>query len=560
LFFKIKIQRVDFTCRDTRLIQFKVRARTLFFCFFVRLEGVILNIIMKNAKKILCSGFLLVCLQVVVSAQSGVANTKYGQVEGYREGNIRIFKGIPFAAPPVGDLRWKAPQPPVGWKGVKKCVAFSASPIQPKPVPFLCWSKEFIAPPVPLSEDCLYLNVWTGATSAYEKRPVFVWIYGGGFISGSAGCVIYDGLEYAKKGIVFVSINYRVGSLGFMAHPELSKEGNGSSGNYGLMDQVAALQWVKENIAAFGGDPSNVTIGGQSAGSISVYALIASPSASGLFTRAIAQSGGIFGSFNMSTLEEGEKTGIALQQKLHAENLKAMRSLPADSILSASSGINEAGRYESDLHFGPVRDGVFLPADLYKAFSEGKFNPVDFLGGWVTGETTMFGIEKISKEKFIQTVGDEYGVKAEKLIALLPHADSAEASASLAELHLLSFAVTSPYFMSRYSSRPAYLYEFSHVPTDKPGFPNYGAFHTADVPFVLGNLHAWDRPWRESDYTIEKDMSSYWIQFIRSGNPDVSGLPRWEPYKTGMTLEFGDHLVSQKKFLYKQLLETMTAD
>ena len=162
-------------------------------------------------------------------------------------------------------------------------MAFSASPIQAKPVPFLCWSKEFIAPPAPLSEDCLYLNVWTGASSASEKRPVFVWIYGGGFISGSAGCAIYDGLEYAKKGIVFVSINYRVGALGFMAHPELTKEGNGSSGNYGLMDQVAALQWVKENIAAFGGDPSNVTIAGQSAGSISVYALIASPSARGLF-------------------------------------------------------------------------------------------------------------------------------------------------------------------------------------------------------------------------------------------------------------------------------------
>jgi para-nitrobenzyl esterase len=440
-------------------------------------------------------------------------------------------------------------------------VTFSASPIQAKPVPFLCWSKEFIAPPAPLSEDCLYLNVWTGALLASEKRPVFVWIYGGGFISGSAGCDIYDGLEYAKKGIVFVSINYRVGSLGFMAHPELTKEGNGSSGNYGLMDQVAALQWVKKNIAAFGGDPSNVTIGGQSAGSISVYALIASPSARGLFQRAIAESGGIFGSFKMSTLEEGEKTGIALQEKLHADNLKAMRSLPADSILSASSGINEAGRYQSDLHFAPVRDGDFLPADFYKAFSEGKFNQVGFLGGWVTDEMTMFGKENISKEKFIQTVDEEYGGKAEKLMTLLPHADSAEASASLVELHLLSFAVTSPYLMSRYNSRPVYIYEFSHVPVDKPGFPNYGAFHTADVPFALDNLHTWDRPWRESDYSIEKDMSAYWIQFIRNGNPNVSGLPRWEPYKAGMTQEFGDHhLVSQKKDLYKQLLETITAD
>ena len=515
---------------------------------------------MKNFKRILLSGFLLICLQPIVSAQSGIIDTKYGKVEGYKEENIRIFKGIPFAAPPVGNLRWKAPQPPVAWKGIKKCVAFSASPIQPKPVPFLCWSKEFIAPPAPLSEDCLYLNVWTGASAASEKRPVFVWIYGGGFISGSAACVIYDGLEYAKKGIVFVSINYRVGALGFMAHPELTKEGNGSSGNYGLMDQVVALQWVKENIAAFGGDPSNVTIGGQSAGSISVYALIASPSARGLFQRTIAESGGIFGSFKMSTLEEGEKTGIALQQKLHADNLKAMRNLPADSILSANPGMDESGRFQSDLHFAPVRDGIFLPADFDKAFKEGKMNTVDFLGGWVTDEMTMFGIEKTSKEKFIQTVHEEFGDKAEKLIALLPHADSAEASASLVELHLITFGVTSPYMMSQYNARLNYIYEFSHVPVDKPGFPNYGAFHTADVPFALYNLHAWDRPWRPSDYTTEKNMSAYWIQFIRTGNPNVAGLPVWDPYKTGMTLEIGDDLISQKKNLYRELVDAITAE
>ena len=203
---------------------------------------------------------------------------------------------------------------------------------------------------------------------------------------------------------------------------------------------------------------------------------------------------------------------------------------------------------------------VFLPADFYKAFGEGKMNAVDFLGGWVTDEMTMFGIEKISKEKFIQTVHDEYGSKAEKLIALLPHADSAEATASMVKLHLISFAVTSPYMMSRYNARPNYVYEFSHVPVDKPGFPNYGAFHTADVPFALDNLHEWDRPWRASDYSTEKSMSAYWIQFIRTGNPNVTGQPSWEPYKTGMTLEIGDDLISQKKNVYSEILETMTAD
>jgi para-nitrobenzyl esterase len=514
---------------------------------------------MKNFKEIFLPVFLLVCQQVTVSAQSGIIDTKYGKIEGYWEGNIRIFKGIPFAAPPTGDLRWKMPQPPVAWKGVKKCVNFAASPIQSKPVEFLCWSKEFIAPAAPLSEDCLYLNVWTGASSAHEKRPVFVWIYGGGFISGSAGCIIYDGLEYAKKGIVFVSINYRVGSLGFMAHPELSKEGNGSSGNYGLMDQVAALKWVKENIAAFGGDPSNVTIGGQSAGSISVYALIASSSARGLFKRAIAESGGIFGSFKMSTLEEGEKIGIALQQKLHVDNLKAMRSLPADSILSASSGMNAAGRFQSDLHFAPVRDGAFLPTDFYKAFSEGKFNPVDFLGGWVTEEMTMFGIEKISKEEFMHRLQEQYGSRAEKLLSLLPHGDSAEATQSMVELERINFGVTSPYSMSLYNPKPDYLYEFSHVPVRKPGFPDYGAFHTAEVPYALHNLREWNRPWQPVDYAVENKMSDYWIHFIRSGNPNGPGLFDWQSYRTGVILEIGDQ-IEAKNNLYKQLLETLVAE
>ena len=510
---------------------------------------------MKNFKRILLPVFLLICTHAIVCAQSAVVDTKYGKVAGYRQENIRIFKGIPFAAPPIGDLRWNAPQPPAAWKGVKKCVAFSASPIQPTPHPFLCWSKEFIAPPSPLSEDCLYLNVWTGASSANEKRPVFVWIYGGGFISGSAGCDIYDGLEYAKKGIVFVSFNYRVGAFGFMAHRELTKEGNGSSGNYGLMDQVAALQWVKENIAAFGGDPSHITVGGQSAGSISVYALIASPSARGLFQRVIAESGGIFGSFKMATLEEGEKTGMAMQQKLHADNLKAMRSLPADSILSANTGMNEAGR-QSDLHFAPVRDGIFLPMDFKKAFGEGKINQVDFLGGWVTDEMTMFGVEKISQEEFVRRIQEQYGSRAEKLLTLLPHADSAEATRSMVELVRITFGATSPYAMSLYNLKVNYLYEFSHVPVDKPGFPNYGAFHTAEVPYALHNLHEWDRPWRPLDYNVENKMSDYWIHFIKSGNPNGPDLPEWQPYRSGAVMEIGDE-VGAKKDLYKQILEAL---
>jgi para-nitrobenzyl esterase len=507
---------------------------------------------MNNSHRFLITALVLFCLQVKVSAQNDIVETKYGRVEGYSEENIRIYKGIPFAAPPVGNLRWKAPQPPSSWNGVKKCVAFSASPVQTKPVPYLCWSKEFIAPPAPLSEDCLYLNIWTGAASPKEKRPVFVWIHGGGFISGSTACAVYDGKAYAKNGIVFVSIGYRVGVFGFMAHPELTKEGNGSSGNYGLMDQAAALKWVKENIAAFGGDPDNVTVGGQSAGSISIYCQIASSSSRGLFKRAIGESGGIFGFYNVESLTEGEKTGAALQEKLHAKNIEALRALPADSILAAAPGF-------SGFHFGPVRDGVFLPADLKGAFKEEKFSQVAFLGGWVTDEMSMFGTKKLSKEEFIRRLQEKYGSRAEKLIALLPHADSAEATQSMVNLTTISFGATSPYTLSKYNREPEYLYEFSHVPTAKPGFPDYGAFHTAEVPYALRNLHEWDRPWRPVDYSIENMMSSYWINFIKTGNPNGPGLPEWQPYRSGVILEFGDQ-ISAHKNLYKELLETLTAD
>ena len=350
-----------------------------------------------------------------------------------------------------------------------------------KPVPFFCWTAEFIAPPAPLSEDCLYLNVWTAASSPGEKRPVFVWIYGGGFSSGSAACAIYDGKKYAKKGVVFVSINYRVGALGFMASAELSKEGNGVSGNYGLMDQVAALKWVKENIAAFGGDPSNVTIGGQSAGAMSVNALLASPSAKGLFQRAIIESGGLLGGLKTSSLEDAEKTGAALEQKLGSKNLNELRALSADTILQISQGMGM-------LRFAPVLDGNFLPVDLTKTFSEGKFNQVPFLAGWVTGDGILFGSGNTTPEAFIKRINESYGKKAPALLGLLPHGNTEEASKSQATLNLINFGVLSPYRLSNYNSKPAWIYEFSHVPVEKPGFPDYGAFHTSEVPYALTYL------------------------------------------------------------------------
>ncbi|MDQ3292631.1 MAG: carboxylesterase family protein, partial [Bacteroidota bacterium] len=253
-------------------------------------------------------------------ATLGVVKTQSGLVSGLKNQtvDIAIYKGIPFAAPPVNELRWKAPQPVKPWAGVRRCEAFGPSPMQADPAPFSMWSAEFLIPKEPISEDCLYLNVWSGAKSANEKRPVLVWIYGGGFNSGGSAVPIYDGEAMAKKGIVFVSLNYRVGVFGFFSHPELTKEsGKNASGNYGLLDQIAALQWVQKNIAEFGGDPKNVTIAGQSAGASSVVCLVASPLAKNLFHKAIAQSGGGYTRIT-TTLSQAEEEGVKLVQELNA--------------------------------------------------------------------------------------------------------------------------------------------------------------------------------------------------------------------------------------------------
>jgi len=256
-----------------------------------------------------------------------------------KDKDIHIFKGIPFAAPPLGELRWKAPQPVIPWTGTRACTAFGASPMQASPVPFSMWTSEFLIPKEPISEDCLTLNIWTGAKSDNEQRPVLVWIYGGGFASGGSACPIYDGEAMAKKGIIFVSINYRVGIFGFFAHPELTKESPAhASGNYGLLDQIAALQWVQRNIASFGGDPEEVTIAGQSAGSMSVNCLVASPLAKGLFNKAIGESGASFTRGNAS-LKGAEAEGTRIMNSLNVSSIHDLRKIP-DSMLMKKLAIN----------------------------------------------------------------------------------------------------------------------------------------------------------------------------------------------------------------------------
>lgn len=499
--------------------------------------------------KVLLS-LIFLCLSGMATAQNMIVKTEYGEVEGItgREKTVRIFKGIPFAAPPVGPLRWKAPQPPKSWKGVRQCKAFAASPVQNKPEPFYCWTEEFIAQPEPLSEDCLYLNVWTTARSKREKQPVFLWIYGGGLTSGSANCAIYDGEELSKKGVVFVSMNYRVGVLGFMAHPELSNEsGDQVSGNYGILDQIAVLKWIQKNIAAFGGDPGNVTIAGQSAGAFGVTALIASPLARGLFHKAIAQSGSLLSNILSQDLQQAEKKGVDFMKKGNASSIAELRDKPA-AELQALSNNPELGR------FGITLDGHVLPLKLIDHFKKGAQNQLPILTGWVTGDGIFLGDADMSVEAYQSEAKEKYGNDASTFLDLFPANSEADVNAAKQKLTMLNFAALPAYLMAGFNSKTTYLYQFGHVPPDKPGFPNYGAFHTSEVPYALHTLHTWSRPWRQSDRDLEDMMSSYWVNFAKTGNPNGSNLPEWKSYDkhAGTVLLLNDTVEGKAAFLKRE--------
>jgi para-nitrobenzyl esterase len=441
-------------------------------------------------------------------------------------GDVHIFKGIPFAAPPVAEMRWEPPQPVEPWTGVKICDHFSASPMQEKPVPFSMWSEEFLIPKEPVSEDCLYLNIWTAATADSQKRPVIVWIYGGGFGSGGSAVPIYDGEAISKKGIVFVSINYRVGIFGFFAHPELTREsGNSASGNYGLMDQIGALKWVRKNIAAFGGDPNNVTIAGQSAGSVSVNCLVASPLAKNLFHKAIAESGAslIPGSFEITTLQAAERDGETMAERLHVSSLSELRKIPAEELMKAPQSLH-----------GPIVDGYVLPQSVGRIFTERKENKISLLTGWNEDEGLLF--EPVKKaDAFRKEAEKNYGADVQKFLEYYPA--TTDSIAAISQLKLSRdqiFGVQNYTWANIESSHGSkvYVYRFTRKLPATGEYKKYGAFHTGEVPYAYDNLQFVNRPWEEVDHELATIMSSYWANFARTGNPNGNGLPEWEAYNT----------------------------
>lgn len=482
---------------------------------------------------------LLSALLMTIPSQAQLLRTtvSQGEIEGVNENGFALYKNIPYAEAPVGNLRWKAPVPKAPWKGVYKADQWGARPPQ-------------IADPnqggadIPMSEDCLYLSVQTPAKSKDDKLPVFVMIHGGGFTTGT-----YSGTQdsFVKEGIIYCSIEYRLGILGFLAHPELSKEsGRGVSGNYGLMDQLLALQWIHDNIAAFGGDPDKVTIAGESAGGISVSMLCASPLAKGLFRGAICESGSSFWpvsdsrtSTSISTAKGAEQIGIDLQKKFGKKNIKQMRQIPAEDLVK-------------DVQMGsvwPVMDGYFIVDDQYKLYEKGEYNDVNILIGTNSDEGMLFS-RPMPVDMYKNSMKAVFGDWADKLLEVYPANTETEAYFSVAEMNRDVMFAWGTYAWANLQSKTGksnvYMYYFDQD-SEQTIFrsPRGGANHVAEMPFVYGYTFS-PKPFTPLEKHMSDIISKYWINFTKTGNPNSAGLPYWTEYQQGqptvMIMKNGLHL------------------
>lgn len=461
-----------------------------------------------------------------------VVHTQYGDLEGTAsaDSKIRIFRGIPYATPPVGDLRWKAPQPAPAWTGVRKAVEFGARCMQGRIYPDMVFRDG--GP----SEDCLYLNVWTPATSADARLPVMVWIYGGGFAAGAASEPRQDGENLARNGVVVVSLNYRLGIFGFFSHADLAKEsGHHASGNYGLLDQVAALEWVRKNIGAFGGDSGNVTIFGESAGSFSVSALMASPLSRDLIQKAIGESGAFFGkTISTKSLSDSEQADAKFARAAFGtDSLKALRAKPAEELLQA------ALKEKNIIRFAPNVDGYFLPEPVPSIFASGRQAHVPLLAGWNADEGSyhaVFKDQKPTAQGFADWAHKHFGDNAGGLLKLYPAATDEEAKQSAQALigdQFIGYATWKWINMQvKTGQAPVYRYRFEDAP---PGVKNEqgepeGAYHSAEIEFVFNVLASKNLPWRPEDRTLSDEMAAYWSNFAKRGDPNGKGLVKWPPY------------------------------
>jgi para-nitrobenzyl esterase len=482
----------------------------------------------------------LVCARPA-AAQIGIVTVTSGRVGGVTADGITSFKGIPFAAPPVGNLRWRAPQPVRPWSGIKKADHFGPECMQAS-----VFGQSGARPAG--SEDCLYLNVWTAAKSAHDRLPVMVWIYGGGYFAGSTSDPSFDGTRLAKQDAVLVSISYRLGALGFLADPQLDTESpHHVSGNYGLLDMIAALKWVKANIAKFGGDPSRVTIFGQSAGGFSVSLLTQSPLANGLFERAIAESGANFGPVQGDTRHNpftlpaflpvwrAEALGKRFLAVLGVHTIAAARALDAQAILTAQRAHQRTFSW-----FVPVRDGYVLPSDGYALYEARSFNDTPVLIGTNSDEGSFFEPPHTTPRQFEAQVRAVFGSYAASILATYPHATDAQSSQAQRDVFRDYFLAWRAWTWARLQSLKgegkAYLYYFD-VPTPPDA---HGSPHGAELPYVFDNLPT---PAPSAARALATLVSGYWVNFARTGNPNGPGLPRWPAFNasTRQVMVFDAH-------------------
>ena len=512
-------------------------------------------------KKILLFIALIItpaCLLAQANPQVTIAN---GTLQGTTDSTgITSFKGIPYAQPPVGDLRWKEPQPPLDWMGVRMAYKFGPQAMQR----YVFTDMQFRSNGK--SEDCLYLNVWSPAKKANAGLPVLVYFYGGGFMAGDGSEYRYDGESLAQKGIVTVTINYRLGIFGFLAHPDLTKESpHHSSGNYGLMDQHAALLWVQKNIAAFGGDPNKVTIAGESAGSMSVSAQVASPLSKGLFRGAIAESGAELGNLSPISLAAAEQNGVKFAQSINATSIADLRKIPSDSLLKISSFFRTSSTV----------DGYFLPETPTAIMLAGNQMHVPLLAGWNSAEVdyhSVLGKDSTTIANYKKALQNFYGAHADEVFNAYPAANDTEVMRAATNLASDRFIVYSTWkfidLQSKTSGKPVYRYRFARMrPLTVDGKPNgnaMGASHASEIEFALGNLSTNKvYAWSVDDYKVSNTMESYFANFIKTGNPNGADLPHWPKLQSNppqvMVIDLNSHAEAEKdqsRYLLQDSLNT----
>ena len=505
--------------------------------------------------------FALATFLALAPLSAGAAPVKLdsGLIEGEtvnETSSVRVYRGIPFAAPPVGELRWKSPQPVENWEGVRDATEFSAAcPQGPQLAQMMGETMS------PISEDCLYLNVWTQARDGSAKLPVMVWIHGGGLTLGWGHQRGYDGTHFAERDVVLVSVNYRLGPLGYLAHRALSEESErGVSGNYGFLDQLEALKWVQNNIEQFGGDPHNVTIFGESAGGTSVNALVASPLSDGLFHRAIAQSPWVtdtnFAMLNeaLPTVASAENLGrqwaAAILGESNSDVLQALRAVSSDEILQKTSNYAVA----------VTVDGWFMPDLSENIFARGEQQDVALMVGTNNDEGTIFlgFLPFNTPAAFAEAMRVSYGEHADKILELYPAADVSQLNAAKNQL------ITDTWFvrgargmlagMDKVSSS-AFQYHFTRKSTVAAAL---GAHHGLEIGYAFDNLNPMQQ--QETDKELASAMIQYWVQFATTGDPNVDGLPEWPAYETATDrhLELGDEIKAGSKYR-KEVVDVLNA-